>query len=145
MSLADISRRNARILSRLKDVEDWTQVGSVHVYQSVSQWNEVDTSRFIAFLEESFPAIDVVIGNPDRSAPPPKARFDVIIVPIVVFDSALTRLGFGGGWYDRFLASQMGALKVGLAYEFQRTDVIEARTHDIGLDMIITDSAAITK
>jgi 5-formyltetrahydrofolate cyclo-ligase len=50
------------------------------------------------------------------------------------------RLGFGGGFYDRFLAGQPKARKIGLAFEIGFiTSNFPAEAHDVKLDMIITE------
>jgi 5-formyltetrahydrofolate cyclo-ligase len=67
-------------------------------------------------------------------------KFDLILVPCLAFDKDNYRLGWGGGFYDRFLAAQPKALKIGLCY--QNGFVKEGLTHqphDIPLDKIITE------
>ena len=56
------------------------------------------------------------------------------IVPGLAFTRGGKRLGYGGGWYDRFLASApKGAVKIGVAYSFQIVDDLPAEPHDIQL------------
>lgn len=124
---------------------EWSGISAVHVYQSVPRWNEVDTSRLTKLIKTSWPDIEVVVGTAHKSSAYPAHSFDLIIVPLVVFDSDLNRLGFGGGWYDRFLAKQPGALKVGLGYDSQYIEAIDARDHDIPLDMVVTESRVFKK
>lgn len=64
--------------------------------------------------------------------------FDVILVPLVAFHPNGTRIGYGRGYYDRYL-SQCNALKIAVAYEFQRCDALIAQSHDIAMDLIITE------
>lgn len=124
---------------------EWNDVSAVHIYQSVQRWNEVDTSRLTKALMTRWPDMKVVVGTAHKSSAYPPHSFDLIIVPLVVFDSNLNRLGFGGGWYDRFLAKQPNALKIGLGYDLQYIDTIDAREHDIPLDMIVTESRIFKK
>jgi 5,10-methenyltetrahydrofolate synthetase len=71
---------------------------------------------------------------------PGNFRFDVLIVPVLGFDKNNHRLGFGGGFYDRFLAGQPKARKIGLAFEIGFiTSNFPAEAHDVKLDMIITE------
>ena len=63
----------------------------------------------------------------------------IIIVPGSVFDKKGNRIGYGGGFYDRFLAKQQGLYSIGLAYACQMTDEIPADTWDRSVDMVITD------
>ncbi|MDD5456581.1 MAG: 5-formyltetrahydrofolate cyclo-ligase [Candidatus Margulisbacteria bacterium] len=67
---------------------------------------------------------------------------DVIIIPCVACDKQKNRLGFGKGYYDRFLQDQ-SALKIGLCYDFQLFEKIPADKHDIRLDFVITDKEVI--
>lgn len=64
---------------------------------------------------------------------------DVILVPGVVFDRRLFRIGYGGGFYDKYLSENKRAYSVGIAYEFQVIDEIPIDSWDRGLDLIITD------
>lgn len=63
---------------------------------------------------------------------------DVIIVPLLAFDHAGHRLGYGAGLYDRTLSGLKGRT-VGVAFESQRVDKIPHEGHDRRLDMIVTD------
>lgn len=63
--------------------------------------------------------------------------FDLIIVPGVAFNKALHRIGYGAGYYDRFLKGK-NAVTVGLFYEMQMAD-FSAEENDIALDYIITE------
>ena len=65
----------------------------------------------------------------------------MILVPVVAFDSLCHRIGYGGGWYDRWLFSQARVLKIGLAYETQKVQSVPAEAHDVPLDMIVTEKA----
>ncbi|SDF92958.1 5-formyltetrahydrofolate cyclo-ligase [Paraburkholderia phenazinium] len=70
---------------------------------------------------------------------------DLLFVPCVGFDAAGYRLGYGGGYYDRTLATWPGATRpvtVGVAYEACRTDVLQREAHDIPLDLIVTEAAS---
>ena len=67
---------------------------------------------------------------------------DIILVPLVAFDKYLNRIGYGGGFYDRYLKKikkRKKILTIGLAYSFQRVKKIEAEQNDIKLDFIITE------
>lgn len=67
---------------------------------------------------------------------------DIIIVPLVAFDAAKNRLGYGGGFYDRTLQNS-NARKIGVAFSEQQLEKIPTGKHDIKLDMIITESIVI--
>ncbi|MBI3051459.1 5-formyltetrahydrofolate cyclo-ligase [Candidatus Woesearchaeota archaeon] len=68
--------------------------------------------------------------------------FDVIIVPLVAFDTKRNRLGRGGGHYDRYLSQHPG-YRIGLAFDMQEAEEIPAEGHDEKLDAIITETRTI--
>jgi len=68
---------------------------------------------------------------------------DVVVVPGVGFDPRGYRIGYGGGYYDRFLPLCSKALFVGLAYEFQIVDKVPNEDWDIRMDVIITEERVI--
>lgn len=64
---------------------------------------------------------------------------DIIIVPMVAFDKKGTRLGYGGGYYDRLLKDMKDSIKIGIAFSLQELESIKKEDHDIDLDVIITE------
>jgi 5-formyltetrahydrofolate cyclo-ligase len=70
---------------------------------------------------------------------------DLVLVPGVAFDSDGNRIGFGAGYYDRFMKrlSPM-AVKAALAYSFQVVDMIPSDEYDIPVDYIITEKGTIS-
>jgi len=67
---------------------------------------------------------------------------DTLFVPMVAFDKDLNRIGYGGGFYDRYISKlkkRKKILTIGLAYSFQRVKKIQVHKHDIKLDYIITE------
>lgn len=63
----------------------------------------------------------------------------VILVPGVAFDKSGNRIGYGKGFYDRYLAAHTFKKTVGVAFEFQIFDKIEYEENDIRLDAVITE------
>ncbi|MBI5574619.1 MAG: 5-formyltetrahydrofolate cyclo-ligase [Elusimicrobia bacterium] len=63
---------------------------------------------------------------------------DVIIVPVVAFDKNCNRIGFGKGYFDRFLKTQK-AIKIGIAYNFQIVKKIPVSKKDVPTDLVITE------
>lgn len=64
---------------------------------------------------------------------------DIVIAPVVGVDSRNYRLGYGGGFFDRTLASlPKKPLVIGIGYEMQRIPTIHPRPHDIPMDRIVT-------
>ena len=69
---------------------------------------------------------------------------DVTVVPLIAFDTDLNRIGFGGGYYDRYL-SRNTTRAIGIAFDEQQCDGIEPEPTDIALDMIITPTRVLEK
>lgn len=67
---------------------------------------------------------------------------DLVIVPGVVFDKNLNRLGYGGGFYDRLLPLiPAGVKKIALCFDIQVVESIPVSEHDIKVDLLITDTS----
>ena len=67
---------------------------------------------------------------------------DLLVVPGVVFMETGYRIGFGGGYYDRYLAGYRGATR-SLAFDVQITDSVPVESHDIPVAGIITEKRII--
>ena len=72
---------------------------------------------------------------------------DLIMVPLVAFDSSLNRIGYGKGYYDRSLRKickiKKSAISLGIAYSFQKCKKIPVNNHDFKLDYIFTEKGII--
>ena len=67
---------------------------------------------------------------------------DILLVPVVAFDNHLNRIGYGGGFYDRYIKKVRKKKKVvtiGFAYSFQKVKKIPTNIYDIKLDFIINN------
>ncbi|MFO7765101.1 MAG: 5-formyltetrahydrofolate cyclo-ligase [Pelovirga sp.] len=152
---------------RLLSTALFAAVNSVALYRPIR--NETATDDiFAAAVSQGktvfFPRVEgetlhfVPIGSLDQlvagsfgiSEPPadlvvPDLMPDMILVPGVAFDRRGHRLGYGRGFYDRYLsACPAEVCKVGLSYSFQLCDAIPVDDHDQGLDALVTDAQTIT-
>ena len=67
---------------------------------------------------------------------------DILLIPLVAYDCELNRLGYGGGYYDRYIEKIMkkkSIIKIGIAYSIQKLRKIPISTHDQKLDYIFTE------
>ncbi len=64
-------------------------------------------------------------------------QYDLIIVAGLAFDNDGFRVGYGGGYYDTFLAPLEGAMKIGVCYPFQIMERVPVEAHDVQLDQVI--------
>lgn len=89
------------------------------------------------------------IAEPRGPALPDARALHIVFLPLVGFDRRGTRLGMGGGYYDRALAicraraRESRPLLVGLAYALQQRKHIVRAAHDVPLDMVITERGVI--
>ncbi|RLE11900.1 5-formyltetrahydrofolate cyclo-ligase [Candidatus Aerophobetes bacterium] len=80
----------------------------------------------------------------DERYPVSLKEIELVIVPGVAFDTKGRRLGFGGGFYDRFLNKLSSRVKsVALAFECQIIDEVPCEEHDVSVDYIITEKRII--
>ena len=71
-----------------------------------------------------------------------RAYPDIILVPLLAFDKNLNRVGYGGGFYDRYIQKTKRKKKfilIGLAYSFQEVKRININKTDMRLDFILTE------
>ena len=75
-----------------------------------------------------------------------KIRYpDILLVPLVAFDKDLNRIGYGGGFYDRYIKKikKKKIITIGLAFSFQKVKKIQTNKFDIKLDFIVTEKKRI--
>lgn len=165
----EMASEGGAILERLLGMEEFAAAGSIHTYVS-SKDNEVDTHRLIRTSLERGKrvAIPVVVEGTRllrhariegleglvRDAwgllePPADhaawiedvEEIDLVVVPGLAFDRRGGRLGFGGGFYDRFLESTR-AFRVGLVYGCLLLDEVPMEAHDVRVDVVISGMGA---
>lgn len=107
---------------------------------------ETSAVRMIPLLIKD-PEQDLVPGYYNIPEPDPKkslrlepGEIDAAVIPGSVFDIHGGRLGYGGGYYDRFLLNDAPqAKRIGLAFELQVVDKVPLEPHDQPLDILITE------
>ncbi|MGC8767563.1 MAG: 5-formyltetrahydrofolate cyclo-ligase [Brevinematia bacterium] len=154
-------RNSQKILGALSETDFWKNSKTVMIYLSIG--SEVFTLALItlSILEGKTILLPKVSG---RDIIPVKVgrkfklvsgfkgilepnlsetfsgEIDIVIVPLVAFDEKGYRIGYGGGFYDRFLKSNKVKLKVGLAYEIQKVKNLQPDDFDEKLDIVITEN-----
>ena len=161
MTAAEIERRSAALADKLFSTAQYRQAKSVYAYLAFNQ--EVRTRPIItrAWADGKRVAVPKVIGDdmvfvwldsfddlvtggfgvpePAKGGPVADAGTALVLMPGLAFDREGHRVGYGGGYYDRYLSTHPGHTKVALCYGFQLLDAIEAEEHDIPADLVITD------
>ena len=97
---------------------------------------DASEAPFIAHPTRAFAATDV---DSIRFPIVPAEALDMVVVPLVAFDRAGARLGYGGGCYDRYLPMLSPACQIiGIAFDEQRVDHVPTDAHDLPLPHIIS-------
>ncbi len=94
--------------------------------------------RFI-YLEDLSQVAKGYCGIPEPIADGPVARDEtaLVLMPGLAFDRQGNRMGYGGGFYDRFLAREPNHPTVALCYDFQLFDHLDTESHDIPVDLVL--------
>ena len=159
---ADRPPMDAAIFENLFSLPLFAEGESYFLYNSVG--SEADTSRIAAELlrrgkavffprtegKEMFPVRwtggplrpgAFGIGEPE--GPPFAGVPQICLLPMLAADASFFRLGYGGGYYDRWLArvraSGAQVRAIGICYHFQLADKLPAEPHDVPLDALVTD------
>jgi 5-formyltetrahydrofolate cyclo-ligase len=91
-------------------------------------------------LETGFSTEVTGLRNPIRGVPTPLEEIDLVVAPLLGFDSKGNRLGRGGSYYDRFFANKkLKAPRCGFAFAEQMVDSIPVTEHDKPVDFLVTD------
>lgn len=156
-SISGVNEKNCQIMQKVLQLSCVDSADAVFCY--VSMGTEVDTHALIRELDKKGKAVyvphvahgemllcryegerlspdrygNIFLGKQCVSTVPP-----VTIVPLLAFDERLYRLGYGKGYYDRFL-SGANTVSVGLAFEAQCCADVRQEAHDVPLDMIVTE------
>ncbi|NPT55626.1 5-formyltetrahydrofolate cyclo-ligase [Paraburkholderia elongata] len=134
----------------------WPLAGEFDARAAIAIWLAADSQReaSLPVVKERGVPLEFHAWAPDtpmkighhKIAEPTSGRVvipDLLFVPCVGFDADGYRLGYGGGYYDRTLATWPGSKKpltVGIAYEACRTDTLRREAHDMPLDLIVTEA-----
>lgn len=98
--------------------------------------DDASAAPFIAHPTRAFAATDI---DSSRFPIVPAEALGMIVVPLVAFDRAGARLGYGGGCYDRYLTMLSPACQIiGIAFDEQRVDHVPTDAHDLPLPHIIS-------
>ena len=139
----DVAAATGAITAALLLHVNWESVKRAHVYTSLASWKEISTADLVEELQRLYPDITIDSSSSAADAPRPSTPYDVILVPTLGFDRRGYRIGLGKGWYDRFLAEQPQAAKIGLAYAWGEVAVVPEESHDVPLDSVLTEKELI--
>lgn len=161
----EYKRRNLLLIDQLMEFLDFKEIGFIHTFLSMSDKNEVDTFAIIETIRELNPEIIIAVSKTlpkgdlshyllnehtkvlknNWGIPEPvegeAARItdiDIVLVPLICFDKQGQRIGYGKGYYDRFLKKVPNAKKIGLALTPPLDIITYADEMDVKLDACIS-------
>ncbi|MCC5941655.1 MAG: 5-formyltetrahydrofolate cyclo-ligase [Balneolaceae bacterium] len=168
LSIDFVKANSQKIAQHLFTLEEFKKADIVHCYASIKENSEVETdlildfclnngkelvmpkvlskvemkhvgvSSITGFKENRWGVKEPVDGKSVQADYP-----DLIVVPMVAGDWQKNRLGYGKGYYDRFLSRTKG-LKVGILFDFQLHNVnLPVEDFDVPLDILITENEII--
>jgi 5,10-methenyltetrahydrofolate synthetase len=153
MTAEDVASKSHAIVGQLVQQIDWSSTRSLHLFEAIESLNEVQLGPLVQLMRTKYPQINLYtsqkinknweIVSLKTRLPVAEPIFNVIIVPMLGFDpKTLHRIGFGGGYYDKLLADQPQAKKIGVSYEQGKLELgtLSPEAHDIPLDSIITET-----
>lgn len=171
LSPRERTARSAAVLDRLWSLEDFREADTVFFF--ISFRSEVDTvpmikqalaegkrvclpytytdskqmvaSHVLDFENDLEPGnYDIMEPRPESIRPIPPEEIDIIVMPGVAFDVDGRRLGYGGGYYDRFLNQcRDDCLRVAPCFDLQVIDEVPCSDHDHHIHMIVTEKRVI--
>lgn len=150
LSAEDRQEKAKLIAEKLLEAVNWSINTKVHCFEPIMRLGEVDLVDFVVALQTDEANVQVFtsrkmdgkwqVVSADTDKPVVVPKFDVIVVPMLGFDpDTLQRIGYGGGYYDNFLSGQPQAKKIGVCYEVGKTKNLPTESHDIPLDMVVTE------
>ncbi|NJL13468.1 MAG: 5-formyltetrahydrofolate cyclo-ligase [Microscillaceae bacterium] len=167
---AEAAEKSRQICARFFQQIDLDTVRKVHLFLPIRQKREIDTFLLVARLRQEYPEVEIVVPksnfanqtlqhlllNPQTELrenrwgiPEPvegqevsPQELDVVLVPLLAADRRGYRVGYGKGFYDKFLQDcPPEVLKIGLSFFAPIERIADPEAHDIRLDSLITDEA----
>jgi len=105
-----------------------------------------DVSLRLSYLRDPSVLVISTFGVPEPIGSEIPARpedVDTIILPMLGFDRKGSRLGYGAGYYDRFLARNPRIRRIGLAFACQEAEAVPCDENDIHMQLIITEDGVV--
>lgn len=172
LSDAEYHQLNQRVCETFFRSIKLSGIHVLHTFLPIRKNKEVDTWMIIARLQKEFPQVKISIPKinnqtaelehyyfedasqlktntweipePVMGVPTPIGKIDAVLVPLLAFDKQGHRLGYGRGFYDKFLSGcRRDCLKIGLSF-FETVEKIEGIDEtDVALDLTITPHHAV--
>lgn len=167
LSPEEMVKKSERITDRFFESVDLSNVKALNCFIPIAKFNEIDTSLIYKKIWKDFPAIKMSaprvnfstgemanitfgpetelveniwgIREPADAETVNAAEIDMVLVPLLCFDSRGYRVGYGKGFYDKFLSKcRSDCVKIGLSYFEPLAEISDANEYDIRLDSYTT-------
>ncbi len=110
-----------------------------HIVISKSDFEKHTLAHFLLTDTTKLKVNNWGIPEPVDGIPIPEEKLDIVFVPLLAFDQNGNRVGYGKGFYDRFLANcNPETLKVGLSFFDAEAEITETLPSDVRLDLCVT-------
>ena len=163
LSSQEFDAMNNQLLNQFKTL-DFASVKSIHIFLPIIAKREPNTFLIIDWLQQNYPEITIIVPKADFESnimsqhvysgkehlqpndyqilePIHDETFlgvpDIVIIPLLAFDRKGYRVGYGKGFYDRFLEN-ITTQKIGLSFFDPIEEIIDVHLNDIRLDKCIT-------
>lgn len=163
-------KASSQIIQKLKQQKEFKSADIIHCYVSINTRREVDTKGLIKEMLSSGKKVVVPVTNfqegtlthirldsydnlvsnkwgvqePEDGKEIMPEELELVIVPMVAGDERCNRIGYGEGFYDRFL-KQVNCPKIGLIFERNVLEQVPVEDFDIPLDKILTEDRIINR
>ncbi|GAA4294895.1 5-formyltetrahydrofolate cyclo-ligase [Aestuariibaculum suncheonense] len=170
LSINDIEDLSLEIANRLLKLPIW-DLSFYHIFLSIAEYKEIDTDFILNILSGKDKHIVVsksdfksgsmtnylltdstLIRKNSYNIPEPvdgieiaNHKIDVVFIPLLAFDKQGHRVGYGKGFYDRFLSDcKPETIKIGLSFFDAEEHIEDAHENDVKLDYCVTPKAIYT-
>jgi 5-formyltetrahydrofolate cyclo-ligase len=167
LSEAEFHELNRKICENFFGLVDLSFIKVLHTFLPIEKTKEPDTWQIIDRIRREFPHIRISIPKinnetsmldnfyfeglhqlqnnmwgipePKQGIPTPTEKIDAVLVPLLAFDSAGHRVGYGRGFYDKFLSTtRKDCKKIGVSL-FPAVETIDnIHSQDLALDLVVT-------
>jgi len=166
-TVAEVDALSQRIKNQFFSFFSLSEIKTLHIFLPITRYNEINTWYIIHKLQQDYPGMALVVpvanlqeltlshyrftvatelqenkwGIPEPLAAEPIAEtaIDLIIIPLLGFDKQGHRIGYGKGFYDRFLhLCRPNVLKIGISLEPPLANITDVHAGDVLLDYAVT-------
>jgi len=161
------SEKSLRIAANFFQNFDLREIKYLHCFLPIEKFAEIETKPVLQKIWQDFPQIETLvprvdfhaneienlkftpetelvqnawdIHEPSHDELVETEKIDLVLVPLLCFDEKGFRVGYGKGFYDRFLKNcRKDCLKIGLSYFPPVPEIVDAGEHDVRLDFYVT-------